>query len=124
MQFDLRRASHPTDRGRQSGEAPGARSRRPFRTRRSLLALLVVAGVLTPALLGSIATGAEIPSNFLTVVDQQGANDVNSDQVDLTLMGRDDSGTSFKTVWNWDSTDSWTGKGQTGDACALYEQRR
>ncbi len=37
-------------------------------------------------------------------------------------MGRDDSdATTSKNVWNWDSTDSWTGNGQTGDACALYD---
>ena len=63
-----------------------------------------------------------IPSNFFTVTDQQGANDVNSDQVDLTQFGRDDSNAAkYKLFWSWDSINSWTGTGQTGDACALFD---
>ena len=123
MQLSRRRASHTTDRGHEPGGVGSSRRRSlRVRGRRSTLALLVFAGLLTPLLVGAVATGAEIPANFLVVEDQQGANDVNSDQVDLTLMGRDDSTAGFsKYVWNWDSTDSWTGSGQTGDACALYD---
>jgi hypothetical protein len=63
-----------------------------------------------------------IPSNFFTVTDQQGVNDVNSDQVDLTQFGRDDSSAGkYKLFWSWDSINSWTGTGQTGDACALFD---
>jgi len=63
----------------------------------------------------------QIPSNFFTVNDQQGANDVPG-QVDLTRMGRDDSdATKYKIFMSWDSIDQWTGTGQTGDACALFD---
>ena len=37
-------------------------------------------------------------------------------------MGRDDTdATKYKLFWSWDSTDLWTGTGQTGDACALFD---
>ena len=63
-----------------------------------------------------------IPSNFFTVVDQQGANDINTEQSDLTQFGRDDTDvTKYKMFWSWDSINSWTGTGQTGDACALFD---
>ena len=62
-----------------------------------------------------------IPSNFFVVTDQQGANDVPA-QSDLTQMGRDDTdATTYKLFWSWDQTDQWTGTGQTGDACALFD---
>jgi hypothetical protein len=62
-----------------------------------------------------------IPSNFFAVPDSAGANDVPG-QVDLTQMGRDDTAaTTYKLFWSWDSTDQWTGTGQTGDACALFD---
>jgi uncharacterized repeat protein (TIGR01451 family) len=65
---------------------------------------------------------AAIPANYVTVVDQQGANDVNSSQVDLTQLGRDDvDPNTYKLLWSWDATDDWTGSGQTGDACALFD---
>ena len=65
---------------------------------------------------------AAIPSNFFVVQDQDGANDVNSAQVDLTQMGRDDTDpTVYKLFWSWDATDEWTGTGSTGDACALFD---
>jgi uncharacterized repeat protein (TIGR01451 family) len=62
-----------------------------------------------------------IPTNFFTVVDAGGPNDEVS-QSDLTQMGRDDTDpTVYKLFWSWDSTDDWTGTGQTGDACALFD---
>src|SRR5918995_635174 len=68
------------------------------------------------------ASAADIPSNFFVVVDTGGANDVNASQVDLTQMGRDDSdATTYKLFWSWDAIDDWTGTGQTGDACALFD---
>jgi uncharacterized repeat protein (TIGR01451 family) len=85
----------------------------------ALLALLLtVAGSLTfPS-----AGGAAIPPNFFVVVDQDGANDVNSAQTDLTQMGRDDTDPNvFKLFWSWDATNQWTGSGSTGDACALFD---
>ena len=73
-------------------------------------------------LLSAGSASAAIPASFFTVVDQQGVNDVNADQVDLTQMGRDDDDPLFyKLFWSWDSTSLWTGTGQTGDACALFD---
>ena len=73
-------------------------------------------------LAGAGTASAAIPSSFFTIPDQQGANDVNADQNDLTQMGRDDSNAAFyKLFWSWDSTSLWTGTGQTGDACALFD---
>ncbi|MEP6639016.1 MAG: hypothetical protein ABJC39_06665 [Chloroflexota bacterium] len=84
----------------------------------------VILGLSVTALVGvlvSPVSATSIPSGFFTVTDQQGANDVPG-QVDLTQMGRDDSDASvYKLFWSWDSTDQWTGTGQTGDACALFD---
>ncbi len=67
-----------------------------------------------------VMSSLTIPS-FFTVLDQQGANDVPY-QSDLTQMGRDDSDPSYYQIfWSWDSIDMWTGNGQTGDACALFD---
>src|SRR5437773_1660758 len=89
--------------------------------------MLVVVGALTILTAIGMTASAHsgvtaIPSNYFTVVDTDGANDVNSDQVDLTQMGRDDTdGTKYSLFWSWDSINSWTGTGQTGDACALFD---
>ena len=89
------------------------------RAKRRWLALGVVVVALT-ALAASAVFGhgaTSIPSNFFTITDQQGVNDVNSEQVDLTQFGRDDTNaTKYSLFWSWDSHDSWTGSGQTGDA--------
>jgi hypothetical protein len=43
-------------------------------------------------------------------------------QVDMTQMGRDTSvNPNVRIFWSWDSISAWTGKGQTGDACALFD---
>ncbi|MGH2488269.1 MAG: prealbumin-like fold domain-containing protein, partial [Candidatus Limnocylindria bacterium] len=99
------------------------RRSRPHTSKRWFGVLAVAAGwsvmVLTAAL-GHTPVNA-IPGNFFAVLDQQGANDVPG-QVDLTQMGRDDSSaTTYRLFWSWDSTDQWTGNGQTGDACALFD---
>ena len=88
-----------------------------------LLPVMLAALVATLAMLAGAGTAsAAIPSTFFTVTDQQGVNDVNADQNDLTQMGRDDSDLAmYKLFWSWDSTSLWTGKGQTGDACALFD---
>src|SRR5687767_11959700 len=88
-----------------------------------LLPVLLAALAATLAMLAITGTAsAAIPASFFTIVDQQGVNDVNSDQVDLTQMGRDDSDAAmYKLFWSWDSTSQWTGEGQTGDACALFD---
>ena len=84
----------------------------------SLTALTAI-GVTVSAHSG---VGPAVPGNYFTVVDSGGANDVNSDQVDLTQMGRDDTdSTKYSLFWSWDSINSWTGSGQTGDACALFD---
>jgi uncharacterized repeat protein (TIGR01451 family) len=68
------------------------------------------------------AASAATTSDYFTVIDTGGANDVNASQVDLTQMGRDDSDPLyFRLFWSWDATDDWTGSGQTGDACALFD---
>jgi large repetitive protein len=88
-----------------------------------LLPVLLAALVAALALLASAGTAsAAIPSSFFAVIDQQGVNDVNADQNDLSQMGRDDSDAAlYKLFWSWDSTSLWTGTGQTGDACALFD---
>lgn len=56
-----------------------------------------------------------------TIVDEHGANDVPG-QVDVTQMGRDSSANpDVRVFWAWDSITAWTGSGQTGDACALFD---
>src|SRR6478736_3135980 len=88
------------------------------RWRAALVFVLVVAGLTLPAGMAS----AQFPGNYTMVVDQGGANDVNSSQVDLTQFGRDNSDPNrFKLLWSWDATDDWTGTGATGDACALFD---
>src|SRR5207249_8966428 len=94
------------------------------RKRSRWLGLIVVVGAVFGFAISTTnaSTITSIPSNFFTVTDQQGANDVNSDQVDLTQFGRDDSNQlKYKLFWSWDSTDVWTGTGQTGDGCALFD---
>jgi hypothetical protein len=84
--------------------------------------MLLATAVLALTALAIGITLASIPSSFFVVKDQQGANDVPA-QSDLTQMGRDDTSdsTKYKLFWSWDSTDQWTGTGQTGDACALFD---
>ena len=62
-----------------------------------------------------------INSGWFVITDTGGPND-QPGQVDLTQMGRrDDDATFFKLLWSWDSISAWTGTGQTGDACALFD---
>ena len=90
--------------------------------RRGLVALALAVSVVGLLLTAATPASAAIPSNFFTVVDTGGANDINSGQVDLTQFGRDDTNASvFKLFWSWDATNDWTGTGQTGDACALFD---
>src|SRR5918995_4664415 len=91
--------------------------------RTSVVTLAVVSAIAFFGLAGPAAASHNtIPSGYFVVVDQGGANDVNASQVDLTQMGRDDEdATTYKLFWSWDATDDWTGAGQTGDACALFD---
>ena len=55
------------------------------------------------------------------VPDDQGVNDTPA-QSDLNAFTRADNVTGYIGVkWLWDDVDSWTGSGQTGDACALFD---
>ena len=86
-----------------------------------LVLAIAVAGTLASLTLAGTA-GAAIPSNYFTVVDTGGANDINASQVDMTQLGRDDADPlEYRLFWSWDATDDWTGTGQTGDACALFD---
>ena len=95
-----------------------------------------------PDTLSTVDTGSGLPQAFAnapefekgggggggggpqaSTCDDKGANDVNSKQVDLNCMSRDDSGlpNNLSVSWSWDSTDQWTGTGSTGDGCALMD---
>lgn len=83
---------------------------------------LLTALTATWAVVGA-AVITSVPSNYdEAVVDTGGANDINSDQVDLTQFARDyNSPGTYKFFWSWDAVGAWTGSGQTGDACALFD---
>ena len=91
-----------------------------------LLAAIVAICTLGVSALALATPGDDptpIPAGYagFTVQDSGLANDVPG-QVDLTQMGRDDAtATTYKLFWSWDSISSWTGTGQTGDACALFD---
>src|SRR5918995_286490 len=91
--------------------------------RTSVVTLAVVSAIAFFGLAGPAAASHNtIPSGYFVVTDSGGANDVNASQVDLTQMGRDDTDAgTYKLFWSWDATDDWTGAGQTGDACALFD---
>src|SRR5262249_10204347 len=73
------------------------------------------------ATVSGVMSSMTIPYTFLSVTDQQGANDQPA-QSDLSQMGRDNSDPYYyKIFWSWDSIDQWTGTGSTGDACALFD---
>src|SRR5687768_7867587 len=55
------------------------------------------------------------------VKDDNGANDTPA-QSDLNAFTRADNvANKIGVQWVWDDVDSWTGSGQTGDACALFD---
>jgi hypothetical protein len=57
----------------------------------------------------------------LYTLDDAGAND-DPAQSDLNKFARADNVTGkIGVAWAWDDIDSWTGAGQTGDACALFD---
>jgi hypothetical protein len=58
---------------------------------------------------------------LLPTTDDGGAND-DPDQSDLNSFTRADNVSGKLAVaWTWDDINSWTGGGQTGDACALFD---
>ena len=84
------------------------------------LALFALVVALT-AVVGAGVAYAIGPSDFAVVLDEHGANDVPA-QSDVTQMGRMASAQpNLRLFWSWDSTSAWTGNGQTGDACALFD---
>jgi hypothetical protein len=55
------------------------------------------------------------------LLDVQGANDQPA-QVDLNGFTRADNVSGkLGVAWTWDDINAWTGSGQTGDACALFD---
>ena len=86
----------------------------------AVMTLTVVGASLVYAHTGSATA---IPANYDggVQVDVHGPNDVPG-QVDVTQMGRDTSANpNVRIFWAWDSISAWTGSGQTGDACALFD---
>lgn len=60
-------------------------------------------------------------SSYTVFTDVGGANDI-AGSADLSQFGIDNSSNAtYGVFWNWDATDQWTGIGQTGDACALFD---
>ena len=95
--------------------------------RNTILRALKILGILILFLI--LGTGYGFAQdNFFFVNDAGGVNQIDNNaggaQSDLTRFGIDNShiGEGFLWLqWNWDSTDLWTGNGQTGDACALFD---
>ena len=71
------------------GAVRGTGSRR-FRWRSADAVLVIVLAFAVVGLTSDSSRSAPVPSAFLTITDQNGANDVPGQQ-DLTQMGRDDS---------------------------------
>jgi hypothetical protein len=98
----------------------------PRATPRWLVAGLAVVSLSVLAVSAAVAAYPNppvttIPGGYFTVTDSDGPNDVPA-QSDVTQMGRDDSNEDvYKIFWSWDEIDQWTGSGQTGDACALFD---
>ena len=90
------------------------------RTKPRWLALFGLVMGLT-VILGAGVASAAIPGGFAVTVDEQGANDVPA-QSDVTQMGiMATESPDLRIFWSWDSISAWTGSGQTGDACALFD---
>jgi len=92
------------------------------RRRKTVLLMLVVGALLAIAGGAAPAGASGFFSGWPFTVTDNGANDINSAQNDLTQFGRDESDPSVDRIfWSWDSTSAWTGTGQTGNACALFD---
>jgi hypothetical protein len=93
-----------------------------------ILAFLVLGA---SALAVSLAAGhgaSVIPARYAggtqVDIDPPPAPSVNDEpgQSDMNQMGRDTSvNPNVRIFWSWDAISLWTGKGQTGDACALFD---
>jgi hypothetical protein len=74
-----------------------------------------------PPPLGPVITSSTDPLYVPPVYDVDGPNDV-PEQSDVNWFSRADNLTGELWVkWTWDDTDQWTGTGQTGDACGLFD---
>jgi hypothetical protein len=84
--------------------------------------LALLATVMGLSVVLGVATAfAAIPNGYTVVIDEHGANDVPG-QVDVTQMGvMASESPDLRIFWSWDSISAWTGAGQTGDACALFD---
>ena len=70
---------------------------------------------------GAGGGGTTTPVFYGEICDTEGANDQPA-QSDMDCFSRADNVTGYLTVrWTWDDINSWTGSGQTGDACALLD---
>ena len=70
---------------------------------------------------GGIGGSGTDPNFYGDICDDAGPNDV-PDQSDLNCFSRADNVTGRLFVrWTWDDTNSWTGNGQSGDACSLLD---
>jgi prealbumin domain-containing protein len=91
---------------------------------RWLILCLVVLGLSAVGVGLTAGHGATtLPAGYVgsTLEDVHGANDVPG-QVDVTIMGRDNTQLpKLRIFWSWDSITAWTGTGQSGDACALFD---
>src|SRR5207247_7476997 len=95
-----------------------------FRSRVLLGIAFTSAAIIACAMAGMFgifaATGVTIPANYFIIIDQQGPNDENGGQKDLSQMGRKDTNDGFLDFfWSWDQ------QGTTGNntltACALFD---
>jgi hypothetical protein len=74
-----------------------------------------------PRVTGGGGGGTTTPIFNGSTCDDAGANDQPA-QVDLNCFSRADNVSGRLWVqWTWDDINSWTGAGQTGDACALID---
>lgn len=89
-----------------------------------LATLSVIAAGLAFAHVGVTDPPARYAGGSQVDSDPPPAPSVNDEpgQVDMTRMGRDTSANpNIQVFWSWDAISAWTGKGQTGDACALFD---
>ena len=65
--------------------------------------------------------GGSTPVYLSSICDDKGANDEPA-QSDVNCFSRADNIAGRLWIkWTWDDVNSWTGSGQTGDACALID---
>jgi hypothetical protein len=90
-----------------------------------LLGLVAVTGASVPVVQAApmaqiFVPPDSIPSNFIWITNSNGANDINSEQNDLTTMGWDTNTDPniIDLFWSWDTTNFTA---QKGNGCALFD---